>query len=691
MRRREAQTWMSDTAPLPRSTSDGATQPQAAIDATPATARVGTAAIGAMPLHWPNQQFWDPVLKFHYPMDLRSNVRARLALNTKADGDEALQAKIVEMCRASFWFWCFHFAYTYRIRTVHTDGSSRPARFACYPFLLYPRQAQVAQDAMRAVMFGEPLCIDKSRDQGASWLVLTVFDWFFLFFTDQQFMVLSRNLNLVDGSGKHEPYMALGSANSLFWKLDFLHQHLPPWMAPGLIRSRMRIERPEARSWIQGEASTSSAGQAGRAKAIMFDEFARMREGHAILTSARDTAACRIFVSTPGGPGTAHSAVRFSGKVKVSILGWWDNPEQARDRAIETRNDGRQWWSSTWYRKQVSRAVSRREIAENLDIDHGAAGARFFDTDILAMHQSTYGGPPKWSGWIDWSESLGRDDERLTLVRQIHERTRLVDRDKYGLAPWQWWCSLYDDVGEEVRPGDFAGYGRPAQDQEYVFGLDIGNGLGASNSTIAVGKRTAWGVEQVGSFASAMYAPHDFAILTLAAAAWVGGIRPPLVIFEANGPGQAFAVEWLKWGYARTWRRKAINIPTPQTRDDIGWWSDPVTKHQGLALLRGNMARGKVILRDIPAVAEAGTYVYLKSGDIAPLTEKRDDDETDSMAEAPHGDRVIACMCMVIGGRDIARYDVDSARNASPAPRRGTMSERLRANRKRARRGGRDE
>lgn len=450
--------------------------------------------------------------------------------------------------------------------------------------------------------------------------------WFWQFRRDVNFLEVSRVERLVDD--RNNP-------DSLFWKHDYIIRFQPPWLLPRLERRYMHLGNVSMGSSIDGEATTGSVGQGGRRTAIMLDEFARVPDGHSMLTATADTTSCRIFNSTPNGPGTAFTEVRTSGKVKVLTLGWWDHPEKGKDRRqIEDPTTGKLKWTSPWYEAECARRVSRREIAENLDIDHLASGSLFFDTDVVARHTSAYVRPPDFIGKIDFKQ-MRRPDEVAEALR--HGRVNEIGFARLSNdGPWRFWTNLID--------------GRPDQTRNYVLGADISNGQGASNSAITV--RCVETGEKVAEFADPDTPPHDLARIMVAAALWFGGAKnngKPLLAWEANGPGGIFGreiVERLSYPFFYHDRQEGTTDHKKTRR--YGWHSNRNKKETLLADYRRALARDEIINHSEAALREVGLYIYYENGTIGPshLVEESDG------ARSAHGDRVIADALTVMAARE---------------------------------------
>lgn len=453
------------------------------------------------------------------------------------------------------------------------------------------------------------MLIDKSRDMGASWLCLAAMLWFWLFVEDTPLLAASRKEQYVDEKG---------NPDTLFWKVRYLIARQPGFLIPPVDDRILHLGNRQNGSSFDGESTNADLGRGGRRKAILLDEFAAVENGTEILASTADATPCRLFNSTPKGRGNAFADVRFSGKVQVLTLHWKDHPEKGKGAALVTE-DGKQRWTSPWYDGECSRRTSRKEIAQELDIDYLASGDSIFDLDVL-QHIRT-------SGQLRTPLAIGDLD---FFVRTISEGQR------YTMGPVAWvagggsrklqvWAPLLD--------------GRPSQDRNYAMFADIGHGTGSSNSVVKVACVDTR--EEIASLASADLSPDAFADFCVALAKWVGGRSPAMLGWEANGPGGIFGRRVWRLGYTHVLGNADLTIAWTPEDDKIGWYSTGGPNGEKAILLgelRGQLARGELIVRDERFVDEAERYIAYASGTPGPSETV---EETEG-ARAAHGDRVIA-------------------------------------------------
>jgi len=107
------------------------------------------------------------------------------------------------MCKADPLYHLNVYGFTY-------DPRKEPSEI---PFITYPYQDKLIADFHDAIRTGEDLVIAKSRDMGATWLLIAVFLHRWQFGGLCSFLLGSRKEEYVDGD-----------ARSLMWKADRLLQ-----------------------------------------------------------------------------------------------------------------------------------------------------------------------------------------------------------------------------------------------------------------------------------------------------------------------------------------------------------------------------------------------------------------------------------------------------------------------------------
>jgi hypothetical protein len=328
---------------------------------------------------------------------------------------------------------------------------------------------------------------------------------------------------------------------------------------------------------------------------------------------------------------------------KILELPWWRHPDKGRN-AVQVYDGERSEcrWTSPWYEEQKTRRT-RRNLSQNVDMEHGKVGDAIFDADDVERHRAKFQRDPMAEGNVAFSEDLTEDAKRA-IVRTWNP---LAMRFVPGSArrPWRLWIPLLawlSDKGVSLE--------RPAQNTRYVFGVDISNGSGASNSVITVlDARTGM---IVAKFWDAYTTPEELAEVAVFAAIWFGGIKPPLITFEKNGPGSIFGRKLLKMGYPAIYFQKNESIKHDPKTPRWGWHSSPARKEMLLGEYREALKTEEIVNPCREALDEALEYQYDDSGRIEPGLKQ---DEAAGGGSALHGDHVIADALCLLGRRDLPK------------------------------------
>lgn len=202
------------------------------------------------------------------------------------------------------------------------------------PFVLFPRQVEFIDWLLERWRGRENGLVEKSRDMGITWLCVGFAVWMWTFHAGAVAGFGSRKEDLVD---------KIGDPDSIFWKVRFFIELLPPEFKPVDYRAAvnapfMRVTNPENGSVIKGEAG-DNIGRGGRASIHFLDEAAHIAHDMAVEAALSQNANVRIDVSTPNGPGNLFYRKRHGGKLKVFIFDWRQDPRKGAEWYEKQRND----------------------------------------------------------------------------------------------------------------------------------------------------------------------------------------------------------------------------------------------------------------------------------------------------------------------------------------------------------------
>lgn len=218
------------------------------------------------------------------------------------------------------------------------------------PFVLFPRQREAIEWILEQWHAGKPGLLEKSRDVGASWLLMALAVTLCLF---------RRDMLIGVGSSKEDKIDRSGDPDCLFFKARMFLAYLPPEFVNGWdLRSNsahMRLIFPATGSSITGEAG-DNIGRGGRKAIFFLDESAHIDRPKLIDASLAATTDCRLDVSSVNGMANSFAERRHSGKVPVFTFHWRDDPRKDDD----------------WYAKKAEE-LDPVTLAQEIDINYTAS------------------------------------------------------------------------------------------------------------------------------------------------------------------------------------------------------------------------------------------------------------------------------------------------------------------------------
>lgn len=432
-----------------------------------------------------------------YPKTYRENLVWRTKLLRSANSDPTYREKLKTLFHRDIIFAFNAFFYTLDVRR-------RPEQHQ--PFCTWEYQEGVIDKICEAIESGKDFPFDKSRDMGATWMVLLIFLWFWLKPEGgYDFLVGSRIEDYVDKKGDMRTHFA---------KLRYALYRLPKWLQPKFLNPRvhdtfMKLVNPDTGVSITGESNNPNFSTQGRYVAVFFDEFAKWESSDvAAWTAAGDATPCRIPVSTPFGAGG-----KFYDLEKRITLHWSLHPRKAAEAycpfplSEEQRTfvgeDEKRLIRSPWYDDECERRTAK-EIAQELDIDYIGAGVPVFD---------------------------GRAGKRLRIllkVERIAEAYFTLDLAEFKLSETDQPRSSEDH---------FIVYRKPAPRSTYVLGVDVVEGVEDGDfASIKVINRTTKDVD--GTYYSRLDEVQLARVITVISK-YFTTYEAPWIGIETIGPGLA--------------------------------------------------------------------------------------------------------------------------------------------------------
>lgn len=484
------------------------------------------------------------------PRDLRGNYEYRKVIADRARGDRAFQRGIIELCQTDILFFINTFIWQY--------DPTQPAERRIGPFITWPCQERLLTDTpettgrkglLWCVENQQPMVWEKSREMGATWLMLIAEVYLSGFHSHYQALNISKSADAVDGKSK----------NSLFKKIRFIHEYLPAWLLGKIVDTKMYFEYQRMNSEITGEASTARAGVGGRAGFVGVDEAAEIEELPQVRAKLASTAPFRLFISTHLAGNPFEDITADSSFVKAQ-LHWVQHPDKNRglysydtskepyklhfwkyddaadniveipapvDRILENYDYDRTGKPtggpfpgirSPWYDKKAKEIKNDQDIAIQLDINPDGSVSQFYlPLVIRSLKQKTL--PPFWQGDLEYDKETATP---LKLVRKAGGKVKL-------------WCNLND--------------GKPPR-ATYGAGADISQGTGSTPSCLSIANRSTG--EKVFEYVDANMFPSEFAVFSVAVCKLFADRdgHGAMLAWEAQGPGAPFGkMVWDRLGY----------------------------------------------------------------------------------------------------------------------------------------------
>ncbi len=517
------------------------------------------------------------------PKDFQANLAFRAARLAEARTSVAVQNREIKRCEEDVLYFINVYVWTLDPRSkIRSD----------LPFITYPFQDDTIE-LIAASINNQDLIIEKSRDMGASWMVLTVFYWVWTYQKNRKFLLISRDQSLVDKRDDDD---------CLFAKLDFLMNHLPSWLKPKLRkndRKRNNLKNPESGSTISGSSTNKHAGRAGRSTAILDDEaaFYPGDRDYSILKAQSRNTNSRIIVSTHHGTGTAFYKICQEGKIAKKRLRWVDHPTFSKGLYYNAEGKAR----SPWYDEQERRAVHPLEMAQEIDCDPLASDYQFFEGKTILTLKKRFAIQP-------------------FAVGEFEPITKTFTPDPAGET--KIWFNMVKGQPPKAR---------------YAVANDISHGSGASNSvTAAVNLDTG---EKVLEFASSHIKPEAYAHWTVSLCEW---LYEAFLIWDAGGPGSSFGGTVMDIGYRNVyWKQdeeKLVKKPTDKPGFHLVGGTDGGPRLRVITEFRRALTTCEYTERSDLVFDECLEYVH--RGDTVEHSKASSIDPTG--AGASHGDRVIA-------------------------------------------------
>lgn len=554
------------------------------------------------------------------PKEEIPNINYRVNVLAEAENDLGMQEDLMTASSESLLYWVNTFVWTYHQFDVTGETGKRHQAYEAHnPFISWEIQDVLFERLIWHLINAKDILINKSRDMGASWICTIFLHWLWLFRPQSQLLELSRTESYVDQAG---------NMKALFQKHDYINKWLPEWMLPPLcmpnqkFRTKMHMMNDDNGSCIDGESTTEHAASGDRRLVALLDEFAKVKNGKLMRSATRDAALMRIVNSTVAGPGTEYSKWKNDMTIVVFPLMWWEHPDKGTKRYAEQNKVTQEWKiRSPWYNNE-EKERSPNEMAREIDANDLESGSTFFTISNIDKHIALFGKAPKSKWNVDFIRGVANDHIADILKKRQIKKVG-AKRSLYGKL--EIWTNLVN--------------GRLDQHYDYIVGIDLSKGQGASNTVFSIKNRQTG--EKIGEWADANTPVYEAARIAMALVLWVGGRRKlPFIKWEMNGdPGYDFGKIVVKtFHYPYYYRDVKPGSVRDKKTKKYGWHNNNTSKGILLRDYDRALAHGGYINHSIRALEEAKQYIYFDSGSVGPACLV----EESSAAKKTHGDRAMA-------------------------------------------------
>lgn len=559
-------------------------------------------------------------------------MRFRQATITRSLKDKPFRKGLIEACKLDILFYINTFVFTF--------NPKKKGYAAAPPFITWPFQEHALLDTPEDGDPGLLWCyendknavVQKSRDMGWTWLALILEDWLCLFHPFVHCLNISRSAEAVDDK----------SQDSLFWKLRWMHRHLPDWLKGDIEETKMFFGFKRTGGVISGEASTGRAGVSGRAGFIFVDEVSHIREATEVRQRTANVSDFRLFVSTHEGAGTEFYKLTETPEMVQRTTHWSEHPEHRRGLYRSNPKDGKPdvidttyqfppdyefvldgtptggpypGLRSPWYDRKSAEIGDETGVASQLDINPTGSVSQFFSPALIRELQDVYCRLPLWEGEVVYDK----------------DTNRVIELAPVSGGPLKLW--MIPDYRGNI-PKD-----------SYVFGVDVATGLGGKGSTNSClsGVRCRDG-EKILEFAHPAIEPYDLASLAVALCWFFSDLEGngAGLIWEKQGPGASFGKRIIELGYRNIyWEQDEAN-PIQGVRRvaaSPGWMPNIKSTRIVMEDYRFALRMRQFINRSREALEECLFWAVTPQG----LKHTRQTSKTEqSGAGVNHGDRSVA-------------------------------------------------
>jgi len=581
------------------------------------------------------------------PMEYSENLKYRKNLLNLCRHDREAQQAVIYACKRDILFYINSMVYQFNPLVIGEESVG--------PFITYPFQEKVllmeppiGEGILWCFTNRKTAVIEKSREMGASWLLLIVQDWLCMFHPHIQSLNISRSEEAV------EDY----SRDCLFEKIRFMHEHIPDWMKGDIQERKKHFKFKRTGSETTGVASTGRSGAGGRATVALIDEFSLIKEDVQVRRNTASIADCRFFNGTHLGVGTEFYNLTQTPEIVQIQLHWtrhpkknthlysWDlekqrpiywkyNPyldviEQTRvpenkfpedynfDKTGQPSGGPHPGIRSVWYDEKAIAIGTARAVAMELDINPTGAASQFYDGSNIRRLQGNCR-EPLFVGELDF--------DMETANPQC-----FVPGEKGLLKLWI----------EPLSPNS-SGKLDFIVPSDYVIGGDVSYGNGATPTCFTI--FDARKGLKVGMYVNHWKDPKQMAPMMVALCRMFKNAAgdPASLIWEIPGPGYVFGQAVIEdyhfrnifWNIVNSWHDKNQQ----KVSEKPGWYANKDAKVKLHNDYQNALKSGEFVNWDKQSLDETLSYVHYKGAIEHPKAQKNEDASAEG---SNHGDRVVA-------------------------------------------------
>lgn len=297
----------------------------------------------------------------------RAEIIRRARLYGLCATSDRFRAAQIRLCKAlGPKYFINNFCWTYDPRSERKK----------YPFRMFPRQEEFIDFLDELKRDKEKGHCDKSRDQGATWLMVAHAVYYFLF--EPGFIARFGSIT--------EQKVDDFTPDSVLGKARYILKNLPAFLRPDMTQGdhdkHLILSHPTSGAIIKGESMNLGFGRSGRASITYMDEFAHVRNSAAVLASVSQTSKVMVMTSTPLGQNNEFARIKKENKLRNFSLHWKDNPLWTEERYKAEADVMEDWMVAQELDISYERSTGNRYYKRFSRLHHVTKNVIHFNPDL---------------------------------------------------------------------------------------------------------------------------------------------------------------------------------------------------------------------------------------------------------------------------------------------------------------------